>query len=137
MGPEENAAAVRDFVERAWNNGEEAVFEEHLADDFAAFGGREGFRQVILGYRAAFPDLHMAVEDSFGAGDRVVTRFTVTGTHQGELMGIAPTGREIEVGGIAIDVMRGDKRVDGWVEIDRMALMTQLGVVDAPGPMSD
>jgi predicted ester cyclase len=137
VGPEENAAAVRDFVARAWNEGEEAVFEEHLADDFAAFGGREGFRQVILGYRAAFPDLHMRIDDNFGAGDRVVTRFTVTGTHEGELLGIPPTGRKVEVGGIAIDVMRDGKRVDGWVEIDRFGLMSQLGVIEAPGPMSE
>jgi predicted ester cyclase len=131
--PEENAAAVRDFVERAWNNGEEAVFEEHIADEFTAFGGRDGFKSLIFGYRAAFPDLRMEIEDSFGAGDRVVTRFTVHGTHEGEFMGLAPTGRTIEVGGIAIDVMRDGKRVDGWAETDQLGLLKQLGIVDPPG----
>jgi predicted ester cyclase len=133
MDPDQNAAAVRDFVERAWNNGEEAVFEEHIADEFAAFGGREGFKQLILGYRAAFPDPHMEINDSFGAGDRVVTRFTVRGTHEGELRGIAPTGKRIEVGGIAIDVMRDGKRVAGWAETDQLGLLVQLGLVDPLG----
>jgi predicted ester cyclase len=133
MDPDQNAAAVRDFVERAWNNGEEAVFEEHIADEFTAFGGREGFKQLILGYRAAFPDLHMEINDSFGAGDRVVTRFRVTGTHEGELRGIAPTGKRIEVAGIAIDVMRDGKRVDGWAETDQLGLLVQLGLVDPLG----
>ena len=86
-----------------------------------------------MGFRAAFPDLRLEVDDIFGAGDRVVTRFRIRGTHEGEFMGIAPTGRTVEFGGIAIDVMNGDKRVAGWAELDRFGLLTQLGVVAPPG----
>jgi predicted ester cyclase len=126
-----NVAAVRDFVEQAWNHGDESAFEEHLARDFQP-GGRDGFKAVILGFRAAFPDLVLEVHEMFGAADRVVTRFTIRGTHQGEFMGVAPTGRTVAFDGIAIDVMRDGKRTDGWAQLDRLALLQQLGVVEPP-----
>ncbi len=133
MTPEENVAAVRDFIERAWNNGDESVFEEHIATDIAHPGGREGFKRMVLGFRAAFPDFAMEVHESFGARDRVVTRFTMRGTHEGAFMGVKPTGERVEFDGIAIDVMDGDKRVDGWAQFDRLGLLTQLGAID-PAP---
>jgi predicted ester cyclase len=129
--PEENVAAVRDFVERAWNRGDESAFEEHLAPDF--MGDRNLFKVMILGFRAAFSDFELEVHDMFGVDDKVVTRFTMRGTHEGEFMGIEPTGRRVEFDGIAIDVMRGDKRVEGWAQLDRLGFLTQLGVVDPPG----
>ncbi len=132
MTTEANVFAVRDFIERAWNAGDEAVFEEHLAPDFAHPGGREGFKAMVLGFRSAFPDLAMEVRDMFGAGEKVVTRFTIRGTHQGEFLGIAPTGRSVEFDGIAIDVMRDGQRVDGWAQLNRLGLLAQLGVVDPP-----
>jgi predicted ester cyclase len=125
VGPDENVAAVRDFIERGWNAGDESVFEEHLAPDF--MGDRNRFKALILGFRAAFPDLRLEVHEIFGVDDRVVTRFTISGTHEGEFMGIAATGRAVAIDGIAIDVMRGDKRVEGWAELDRLGLLTQLG----------
>ena len=97
MTAEENVAAVRDFVERAWNSGDETVFEEHLAPDFAHPGGRDAFKAMVLGFRSAFPDFHLEVHDMFGVGEKVVTRFTMSGTHEGEFMGIAPTGRRRRV----------------------------------------
>jgi predicted ester cyclase len=132
MTTEENVSAVRDFIERAWNAGEEDVFEEHLSPDFAHPGGREGFKAMVLGFRSAFPNLAMEVHDMFGAGEKVVTRFTVRGTHQGEFLGIAPTGRSVEFDGIAIDVMLDGQRVDGWAQLDRLGLLVQLGVSPTP-----
>jgi predicted ester cyclase len=126
VSPEENVAAVRDFVERAWNAGDESVFEEHLAPDFGGPGGRERFKETILGFRAAFADFHLEVHDMFAVDDRVVTRFTIHGVHYGEFMGIEPTGRAVAFDGIAIDVMRGDQRVNGWAQIDRLGLLQQL-----------
>jgi predicted ester cyclase len=58
------------------------------------------------------------------------TRFEMRGTHEGEFMGIAPTGRTVSFDGIAIDVMRDGVRVEGWAEIDRLGLLRQLGAVD-------
>jgi predicted ester cyclase len=126
MTVDENVAAVRDFVERAWNAGDESVFDEHLAPDFGGPGGRERFKLMVLGFRAAFADFRLDVHDMFGVDDKVVTRFTMRGMHQGEFMGIEPTGREVAFDGIAIDVLRGDKRVAGWAQIDRLGLLQQL-----------
>ena len=132
MTAQDNVAAVRDFVERAWNSGDETVFEEHLAPDFAHLGGRDAFKAMVLGFRSAFPDFHLEVHDMFGVGEKVVTRFTLSGTHEGEFMGIAPTGRSVEFGGIAIDEKRDGVRVDGWAQLDRLGLLTQLGAVEPP-----
>jgi predicted ester cyclase len=129
---QDNMAAVRDFIERGWNAGDESAFDEHFAADFAYPGGREGFKNMVLAARAAFPDLAMEVNDMLGSGDKVVTRFTIRGTHQGEFLGVAPTGRGIEIEGIAIDVMRDGRRVAGWGQWDRLDLLVQLGAVD-PG----
>ncbi len=91
MGVDDNAAAVRDFVERAWNGGDETVFTEHLAPEFTFPGGPEGFKEMVFVFRAAFAGFRLEVHEMFGAGDRVVTRFTISGTHEGQFMGIAPT----------------------------------------------
>jgi predicted ester cyclase len=130
MSADENVAAVRNFIERAWNAGNESVFEAHLAPDFAHPGGRQGFKAMVFGFRSAFPDLAMEIHDIFGAEDRVVTRWTMRGTHQGEFLGIASTGRRVEFDGIAIDVMRDGQRTDGWAQFDRLGLLVQLGAVD-------
>jgi len=87
---------------------------------------------MVLGMRAAFPDLALEVHDIFGAEDKVVTRFTMRGTHRGAFLGIAPTDRRVQFDGIAIDVMRGGLRIDGWAQLDRLALLVQLGAVDPP-----
>jgi len=78
---------VRDFVGRAWNAGDESVFEKHLAPDFGGAGGRERFKDVILGFRAAFAEFHLDVHEMVGVADRVV---------RGQLMGVEPTGRAVD-----------------------------------------
>jgi predicted ester cyclase len=127
-----NVAAVRDFIERAWNAGDESAFEEHLASGFAYPGGRDGFKAMVLSFRSAFPDLAMEVHECFGVDDRVVTRFTIRGTHGGAFMGVAPTGRRVAIGGIAIDVMRAGQRVEGRAQLDLLGLLTQLGAAERP-----
>jgi len=129
VGADENVAAVRDFIERAWNNGDESVFEEHLSADFPFPGGREGFKQMIFKYREAFAGFRMEVHDIFGAGDKVVTRLTMHGRHEREFMGVAPTGRSISMSGIAVDVMRDGQRVGGGAQLDQLGLLQQLGAV--------
>jgi predicted ester cyclase len=133
MSADENVAAVRDFIERGWNAGDPEVFDEHLASDFGGPGGRERFRAMVLGLRSAFPDLRLEVQDMFGVDDKVITRFTIRGTHEGTFLGIAPTGRRVAFDGIAIDLMRDGKRTDGWAQLDRLGLLEQLGAIDPPG----
>ena len=82
-------------------------------------------------YRAAFPNLRFDVEDVLASGDRVVTRARATGTHQGELMGMPPTGKDVDVQ--LIDIMRFDEDslvpAEHWGVVDMLAMMQQLGVV--------
>jgi steroid delta-isomerase-like uncharacterized protein len=90
--------------------------------------GPEGCKQVARMFRDAFPDFHMTVEDIVAEGDRVVCRFRQTGTHEGELFGIAPTGRSVDFGEIALCQIAGGQIVASWFQTDVLALMSQLGV---------
>ena len=131
MGADENVAAVRDFIERAWNAGESAVFDEHLSPGFAFPGGPDGFKALVFRYREAFTDFHMEVHEIFATDNKVVTRLTMRGTHTSEFMGVSPTGRVISMSGIAIDVMENGKRVGGGAQLDQLGLLQQLGAVSA------
>jgi predicted ester cyclase len=82
--------------------------------------------------REAFPDLHFTVEDQIAAGDRVVTRWAGTGTHEGEFQGIPPTGRKVRISGIDIDRFASGKVVECWPEVNELGLLQQLGVLPAP-----
>ena len=83
-------------------------------------------------FRAAFPDLHVTLEDVFGEGDKVATRGYFTGTHQGEFNGIPATGKQVKVSYIDLWRLENGKAVDNWVQMDMIGLMQQLGVIPAP-----
>lgn len=112
-------------------------FGDLMTDDFVehedmgdAAAGKAGVLDFFRGLRAAFPDLRMDVEDIVAEGDKAVARFRATGTHQGDFMGIPPTGRSIDIQGI--DIMRFDGAglvCEHWGVTDTMAMMQQLGVV--------
>lgn len=80
-------------------------------------------------YRAAFPDLHVQIEDQLAEGDRVATRWTGTGTHNGELAGIPATGKQVTLPGMEIVRIADGKLVEGWEGYDSGTLMRQLGVM--------
>jgi predicted ester cyclase len=94
--------------------------------------GPAGFKQVIGMFHTAFPDLHITIEDEFGAGDKVGTRGSMTGTHQGEFMGIPATNKSVKVSYIDLWRVENGKFVENWVQLDMLGLMQQLGVVPAP-----
>jgi predicted ester cyclase len=83
-------------------------------------------------FRDAFPDLRFTAEDIIAEGDKVAARYTMRGTHQGEFMGVAPTGNRIEVTGIDIVRFEGGKMVEHWANSDELGMMQQLGVIPAP-----
>ena len=87
-------------------------------------------------YFTAFPDLHFTIEDQIAEGDRVVTRFTARGTHQGAFIGIPPTGKQGVVTGTGIDRFANGKIVEAWFNSDDLGLLQQLGVVPSPGQAS-
>jgi steroid delta-isomerase-like uncharacterized protein len=127
-------------MDLAWNEGNLDALDDLLAPNFVNHGAppgmpsdREGFKQIVGVYKAAFPDTHMHVEEQIAEGDRVVTRWSAHGTHKGDFMGIPPTGKEIRVTGIDIDRIEGGKIAETWNEFNQMDMMVQLGVVPAPG----
>lgn len=136
----DHAATLQEMFERM-NAGDVEGFVAHLADDFVEHeelpGGhpptRDGVRGFFEMYRAAFPDLRMDAQDVLTDGDKVVARVRFTGTHQGEFIGLPPTGTSIDVE--AIDIVRfGDDGLarEHWGVSDVMGMMQQLGAV--PGP---
>ena len=135
---EHHAAVNRDlarrFFEEVWNQGDEAAIDRYIATDAAGndptFGaGRDAFRAQWRKWRAAFPDLHFAVEDLVAEGDKVVTRWTLTGTHQGEFLGIAPTGRAVSVAGMSLDRVAAGQIAEGFDAWDELGLHRQLGAI--------
>ncbi len=95
--------------------------------------GPEAFKdQWVSMFRTAFPDLQITIEDQIAEGDKVASRYTSRGTHQGELMGIPATGKRVEVTGTIISRFAEGKIVEEWNNFDVMGMMQQLGVVSPP-----
>ncbi len=139
MSSAENKALVQRYFARV-NDGQldtlgEELFapEYQLHLDLATDLDRSGTIGLIAKFLVAFPGLLHTIEDQFAAGDRVVTRIVVRGTHQGDLMGLAPTGKEVAFGAIYIHRIEDGRIVEQWVVSDRLGMMQQLGVVPAPG----
>ena len=92
--------------------------------------GIEQAQQFVTMFKTAFPDMSATVEDVVGEGEKVVTRVTLRGTHQGEVEEFGPpTGRQVETQGITIHRIEGGKIVEEWNSWDNMSLMQQLGLV--------
>jgi steroid delta-isomerase-like uncharacterized protein len=133
---EMNVALVRRIYEEGLNGGDLTVLDqlvdEHFVDHslFPSSGsGRDAFKQRFTTVRTAFPDANMTLEDGIGAGDKVVIRWTLRGTHTGPFASIAPTSRHIVVTGINITRIEGGKVVEHWASFDHMGLLQQLGVM--------
>ncbi len=138
---EANKAIARRFYEAGWNQGNLAIFDELLAPNYVLHDpgfpepirGPEGFKQYYAGYRFAFPGNQITVEDYIAEGDTVVCRWTGHGTHKGELMGIAPTGKQVTVTGITIGRFVNGMFVESWSNFDALGMLQQLGVVPKMG----
>jgi len=129
-------AVVRRFVEEYQTLGKLEVAEELLAPDFVDHAavpglppGREGVKRLFAAFRAAFPDFRAVIHDQIEEGDKVVTRKTFHGTHRGELMGVAPTGKAVAFDVIDIVRVRDGRMCEHWNVVDQLSLLRQLGVV--------
>ena len=80
-------------------------------------------------YRSAFPDVHMEIEDQIAEGDRVATRWVASGTHEGDLMGISPTGNRVTVAGTTIDRIADGQIAETWDNYDALGMMQQVGAI--------
>jgi steroid delta-isomerase-like uncharacterized protein len=139
---EQNKAVVRRFIEDVWNSGNLAAIDELISEDHVDHdpgqagspGGREGARAFIQMYRTAFPDTHIELGEMIAEGDLVAATWTATGTHQGELMGIPPTGKTATITGIGVDRVRDGQIVESWANYDLLGMLVQLGAIPAPAP---
>jgi steroid delta-isomerase-like uncharacterized protein len=127
---------VRLLVQEEFNTGNFAITDEIIAPDFVNHSAPQGMKHGPAGlhavstlFRRAFPDVNWAIDDLIAAGDRVVIRTTLTGTHQREFFGIAPTGASVSVSGMHILRIAGGRVAEHWGVNDDLSLMRQLGVV--------
>ena len=118
------------------------VADEILSPDFVWHGafspgedqrGPEGTKQVASAVIGAFPDRRITHEDIIAEGDKVLIRWSMSGTHQGELLGIPATGRRVTVTGFDLFRIEGGKIVEMWQEADQLGMLQQLGVIPEPG----
>lgn len=133
--PEANEKVLRRFVEEVVNNGDYSVLGELLHPNYVyrspdqELHGRDALVGLFTAYRTAFPDLHTEIDDLVIAGDKVVISITLTGTHEGELLGIVATGKQVEVHGMVLSRFEDGKIVDEWEILDMLAMFQQLGVI--------
>jgi predicted ester cyclase len=123
MSVEENRALGRRWGDEIWGKGNLAVIDELYAGNLA-----KGEKEAVGMFLAAFTSIHATTEDIIAEGDKVVVRWTWAGTHKGEFMGIAPTGKQVTLTGINILRIEGGKIVEEWSEMDNLGMMQQLGV---------
>ena len=136
MSTEENKAVLRRYVE-ALNKQDLAVALECCAPDYVWHGARRygvspdlaGIKQLLTAAMTAFPDAQHVVEDLIAEGDKVVARVTSRATHQGEFLGIPPTGKRLSWTWIEIDRIKDGKIVECWDNSDDLGLMQQLGAI--------
>ena len=135
VSAEENKAIFRRYVEEVSNEGNLDLADEiiaHQSDGSTEERGPEDVKRFIGEFRQAFTDFGSVIEDQVAEGDKVVTRWKATGTHQSEFRGIDPTGNRIEVTGIGIFRFSEEgKVVESWDNMDQLGMMQQLGVIPA------
>ena len=134
----QNAELSRRIFEDVWNRKNLSAVDEIISADYVhhdanspAASGIDGYKQFVNYYMNAFPDAHFTIDDAFTNGENEVTRWTVTGTHEGELAGIPRTGRRFSVTGISIGRVVNGKITESWNSWDALGMMQQLGVVSA------
>jgi steroid delta-isomerase-like uncharacterized protein len=144
MTIEENKALVRRFVDEVQSAGNIDAIDELCSPEFVNHSApsgmppnREGVKQVTAMFRQAFPDSYFTVEDMIAEGDKVATHKTFHGTHEGEFMGMPPTGRRVSMELIDIVRISEGRVVEHWSMGDNLGMMQQLGVIPRPGERSE
>ncbi len=141
MTTQENKSLVLQYIDQFLNHGNMTIADEILSPDYKRYLSpntppltSDQQKQRIAGLRAAFPDLHLSVEDMVTEGDRVAFRGVIHGTQQGAFQGIAPTGKQVTA--FAFDIVRIDKGkfIEHWGGPDLLNILMQLGAVVSPGP---
>jgi steroid delta-isomerase-like uncharacterized protein len=131
MGVKENEAALTRAVE-AWNRGDVGSYMELYADGIKLHAGtydfpdRSAVEGMYKGFHAAVPGVQLDIHETFGDGEKLAVRYTVTGTHTGDLMGIPPTGKEISMTGITVMNFEDGRVVERWDSDDSAEVLSRL-----------
>lgn len=135
---EQNKAIARSVVEDGFNQGDPSVLDAYCSPAFVNYSpvpgltpDVEGWKNLMLVYRSAFPDLHLEIAHLVAEDNLVVIHFSARGTHLGDLMENPPTGKEVAVPGIVILQIDDGKIVGRWEVLDSMSMMAQLGLLAA------
>ena len=133
---DQNKAISRRVFEEIISQGNLSLVDEIFASNYVDHdpanpdvSGPDGFKLLVSKYRSAFPDLRLTVNDVVAEGDKVVARWTWSGTHEGDLEGVPPTGKKMGGEEITISRLSGGKVEEDWANWDALDLMRQLGVV--------
>lgn len=143
MTTDGNKEVLRRMIEEGFNEGNLDLADELVAEDFVLHAagteepirGPDGMKAFMDTYKTAFPDARIEIAELAAEGETVVVRWTATGTHEGDLMGIEPTGNEVRIMGMEMHHVRDGKLAEGWEIFDGLTMMAQLGVVSPPGEM--
>jgi steroid delta-isomerase-like uncharacterized protein len=143
-GTREGSVAIVRRYFAAWDACDLDALDDLIADDYidhAAYAGeapgREGVKAFFVLWRTAFPDFSSTIEDQIAEGDKVVTRWTLHGTHRGDYHGIAPTGRRVTMPAISIARIAGGKIVEEWYLGDELGLLRQIGGIPESGAAAE
>src|SRR5215211_786904 len=140
MSAEENKAIMRRYFS-VFEQGNLDLLDELLAPDYVNHTlatpdlptGPEGVKGVVSMFRSGMPDLKVVIEDMLAEGDKVATRYTLEGNHEGELFGGPPTGQRLSIKSMTVERVSEGKIRDHWRVTDSLEMMQQLGVVPEPG----
>lgn len=138
MSSDQNKTIVRRALEEPWK-GNLDVVDELIARDYVGHDpanpeplrGPAGVKEFISTYRSAYPDARVTVDQQLAEGDMVATRWTGRGTHEGDLLGVAPTGKRVTITGITFSRLKDGKIVEEFQNWDTFGMMQQLGAVHA------
>lgn len=138
MSLQDNKSTVCRFVEQVENQHDLAAIDDLLSTDFVDHSGlsnppnRDGAKMFFSAIFNAYPDVRFTIRQQLAEGDQVVTYKTFEGTHQGDFMGIPPTGKQVKIDLIDIFTVNEGKITAHWTVVDMLGMMQQIGVV--PGP---
>ena len=135
LAESKNVLAIH-FTEDIWDKGNLSIADQVLSEEFVdhdpvagQMPGLKGYKDMVIAYRIAFPDLRVKNEAVIEDGNRLVVRWSAHGTHNGQLMNIPPTGKKVMLKGIDILHIEDGKIVERWGEFDALGMLGQLGVL--------
>ena len=134
---EQNKRVAKRLYEDVIGGGEVELIDELVSKDYFGHAsapefetrGREAYKQFVHGLRGAFPDLKLKVEEQVAEGDRVVSRWVASGTHNGEYFGIPPSGKQGSMNGITIERIVDGVALECWTNSDDLGLLRQIGAI--------